>query len=321
MKVARLVCTVFAMTQIAGWATGSFACDKDKTSAAGTVYQASVTGKTTTATTAAAHDAGACSAEMAAKCTPEMAAACKAKMGKTTAFSASANGSCAAKGASATAVTASANGSCAAKGASATAVTASANGSGAAKATAVLAASSGSEGCCASKGAKASAASGKSAGTCAMKGATTTAAAAGACTAHGFGAMAANNLHDDCEACLDMTSCSDALDAAGAHRQAVRLKNGVMYVYTADTQRNVSAVQAAVARRGQHMAQFAAAGDKARLCSECKSMRGAMASGKLTREVVNIEGGSLTLITSTDPAIVAKIHAMAEPKLVARAKS
>jgi hypothetical protein len=153
-----------------------------------------------------------------------------------------------------------------------------------------------------------------------MKGAATTAAAT-QCNAHGMGVVAASNAHGDCEACLDMTDCSDALDALGAHRQAVRLKNGVMYVYTADTQRNVSAVQAAVARRSQHMAQFAAAGDKAKLCAECKSMRGAMASGKLTREVVNIEGGSLTLITSTDPAIVAKIHAMAEPKLAARIKS
>jgi hypothetical protein len=39
-------------------------------------------------------------------------------------------------------------------------------------------------------------------------------------------------------------------------------------------------------------------------------MRGAMASGKLNREVVNIEGGALALMTSSDPAMVAKIQSM-----------
>ncbi|MEK7329194.1 MAG: hypothetical protein AAB113_00180 [Candidatus Eisenbacteria bacterium] len=277
MKFARLVCIAFAVTMIAGWATLSFAGDKDKAAAA-----------------SAAHASGACTAEMAAKCTPEMAAACKAKMTaaaasspttKATAVTASASGACNMKGMKATAVTASASGACNMKGMKATAAaTAAANGAGS------------------TKGMGAS-------------------AAAGQCNSHGMGAMAAMSAHDDCEACLDMSSCSDALDDAGAHRQAVRLKNGVMYVYTADSPGNVSAVQAAVARRGEHMAQLASAGDKARLCAECKSMRGAMASGKLTREVVNIEGGSLTLITSTDRAVVAKIHAMTDQKVAARTKS
>jgi len=70
-------------------------------------------------------------------------------------------------------------------------------------------------------------------------------------------------------------------------------------------------VQAALARRADHMAQFAAAGAKARLCGSCKEMRGAQASGKLSREVVNIDGGCLTIVTSTDPVLVAKLHAMA----------
>ena len=48
------------------------------------------------------------------------------------------------------------------------------------------------------------------------------------------------------------------------------------------------------------------AGDRARLCPECKAMRGAIASGKLTREMVAIDGGCATLMTSNDPAIVAK---------------
>ena len=34
-------------------------------------------------------------------------------------------------------------------------------------------------------------------------------------------------------------------------------------------------------------------GTEVPLCDGCKAMRGAMASGKLRREVVNIEGGSL----------------------------
>ena len=109
------------------------------------------------------------------------------------------------------------------------------------------------------------------------------------------------------------------LDAAGAHRQIVRLKNGIMYVYTADSPRSVSAVQAAVAHRADRMARLATA-DKAHLCDECKAMRGAMASGKLSREVINIEGGSLTLVTSNDPAVVVKLHAMADDKVATRVK-
>jgi hypothetical protein len=158
-------------------------------------------------------------------------------------------------------------------------------------------------------------------GTCGTKGAKTSTAAAGQCTGHGMASMAAVSGHADCEACVDMADCSGQLDAAGAHRQAVRLKNGIMYVYTADSPRTVSAVQAAVSRRAERMLRFASAGEKTRLCGECKAMRGAMASGKLTREVVNIEGGSLTLVTSSDPAVVAKIHAMADDKVAARVKS
>lgn len=153
---------------------------------------------------------------------------------------------------------------------------------------------------------------------CASK---TASAGAGQCNGHGMASMAAASDHADCEACLDMSDCSGALDAAGAHRQTVRLKNGIMYVYTADSPRAVSAVQAAVSRRAEHMTRLATAGDKARLCAECKAMRGAMASGKLNREVVNIEGGSLTLITSNDATVVAKIHAMTDQKVAARTKS
>src|SRR5262245_61737343 len=234
----------------------------------------------------AAANAKTCTAAMAAKCTPEMAAACKASM--------AAGGPDLCPHAKATAAAAVANGACRAHGATATAAVAE-----------------GSDHCGMAK----AMAAGSS---CAAKGAT--AAAAGQCNGHGMASMAAASDHLDCEACLDMSDCSGALDAAGAHRQTVRLKNGIMYVYTADTPRAVSAVQAAVSRRSDHLARLAAAGEKARLCDECRAMRGAMASGKLNREIVNIEGGSLTLITSSDPAVVKKIHAMTDQKVAARTK-
>ncbi|MBI1797294.1 MAG: hypothetical protein HY076_02530 [Candidatus Eisenbacteria bacterium] len=147
------------------------------------------------------------------------------------------------------------------------------------------------------------------------------AAAGGHCDGGGMAGMATADLHDDCEACLDMANASERLDAAGAHRQTVRLKNGVMLVYTADSPAHVSAVQAAIASRNEHLAHYVAVGDKVRLCNGCKAIRGAIASGKLNREVVNIQGGVLTLLTSSDPAIVTKIHEMTDQKVAARLKS
>ena len=44
-------------------------------------------------------------------------------------------------------------------------------------------------------------------------------------------------------------------------------------------------------------------------------------SGKLNREVVNIEGGSLTLLTSTDAKVIEKLHAMSDDKVAVRVKS
>jgi hypothetical protein len=306
MKVARLVCTALAVSAIVGWATSSSACDNQK-------------GAKASAAAVTASKAAACSAEMAAHCTPEMMAACKASIAAggpdlcPGMKASAASGTCPARGtrvsaafvsangadhcamAKASAVTAAAHGTCGAKGASVSAVTAATTPS--TPATIVLA---GANGSCAAKGAR---------------------TAAGQCTGHGMATMAAASSHADCEACVDMADCSGQLDAAGAHRQVVRLKNGIMYVYTADSPRMVSAVQAAVAHRVERMMRFASAGEKAHLCTECKAMRGAMASGKLTREVVNIEGGSLTLITSNDPTVVAKIHAMADDKVAARVKS
>jgi len=121
--------------------------------------------------------------------------------------------------------------------------------------------------------------------------------------------MTGNTGHD-CDACADMAMCESQLKSAGSNFQVVPLKNGVMYVYTAGDPRNVRVVQAAISRRTERINALLAA-DNAKLCPDCKRMRGAMASGKLTREVVNIEGGSISLVTSNDPTMVAKLYTMA----------
>jgi hypothetical protein len=120
------------------------------------------------------------------------------------------------------------------------------------------------------------------------------------------GAMAGH----DCDACADMAMCASELKTIGSQFQVVPLKNGVMYVYTADDAKGVRLVQAAIARRAERVNALVTA-QNAKLCPDCKQMRGAMASGKLTREVVNVEGGSISLVTSTDPAMVSRLYAMA----------
>jgi len=107
-----------------------------------------------------------------------------------------------------------------------------------------------------------------------------------------------------CAICDEYASCDEKLTMAGAVTQVVPLKNGVMFVYTANVENQTHAVQSAVHRRNDRIAEIAAAGMEVPLCDGCKAMRGAMASGKLHREVVNIEGGSLTLVTSEDPTVV-----------------
>lgn len=147
--------------------------------------------------------------------------------------------------------------------------------------------------------------------------ATAIAAGSGQCSGHAN--LSSKVAHGDCDACADMAQCEQELSDAVVRTQIVPLKNGVMFVYTAENRGKVSAVQSAMARRTERLNQIITAGDRARLCPDCKSMRGAMASGKLNREVINIEGGTLTLMTSSDPAMVAKIHAMVDAnKLVAR---
>jgi hypothetical protein len=211
---------------------------------------------------------------MASNCTAAQAAACK-----------SAGMSCPSKGVSASAasVTAMSADHCAGKISSASAASCRAH------------ASASSAAAC--KGAAAAAAA-------------SAAAMAPHCRGEGLVKVADASVHADCEGCADMARCAQEIAAAGARVQVVPLKNGVMYVYTADNPRNVRAVQAAVAQRTERINALATA-NNAKLCPDCKQMRGAMASGKLSREVVNIDGGSISLVTSTDPRVVARLYEMA----------
>jgi len=235
-------------------------------------------------TAAVSSKSSACTAEMAALCTPEMAAACKAK-GMTaagmegcshaakTAMAAASGCSYHAQG---SAVSAVASGGCGAKGKTVSATTAANHG--VARASTVDAVLAG---------------------------------AGGSCSGHGAAKTADQWKHADCDACADMAFCDGEVRALGATVQVVPLKNGVMYVYTAGAPGKVHAVQASMGRRNERMVTMLASSDKAKLCPSCKSVRGAIASGKLNRELVNIEGGCLTLMTSDDPATVSKIYTLA----------
>jgi hypothetical protein len=132
------------------------------------------------------------------------------------------------------------------------------------------------------------------------------------CGGRGFAAGVEAAMHGPCDACADMARCDEELRSLGSVSQVVSIKNGVMFIHTASNPGTVRAVQAAITRRNERLNAITLAGDKAHLCPGCREMRGAIASGKLTREVVTIEGGCLTLMTSGDPAMVAKLHAMAE---------
>lgn len=143
----------------------------------------------------------------------------------------------------------------------------------------------------------------------AAKSSATAAGAGGSCGSHG--AKTTTMAHSDCVGCADMAFCDGETRDLGATVQVVPLKNGVMYVYTAENATKVHAVQASLGRRHDSMSGLMTAGDKAKLCPSCKTVRGAIASGKLNREFVNIEGGCLTLMTSEDPATVSKIYSLA----------
>jgi hypothetical protein len=149
--------------------------------------------------------------------------------------------------------------------------------------------------------------------------------AAGGSSCSGRGYTAAiekynHSNHGDCDACADMSLCDQELKSASSVAQVVKLKNGVMFVHTASHPGDVRAVRAAMMRRNERLNAISAAGDKAKLCPDCKAMRGAIASGKLTREMVAIEGGCLTLLTSTDAKMVGKLHALTAAQTSARVK-
>ncbi len=297
MKHSRLVLTALAVLAIGSWATLASACDKAKVT-----------------TAAASSKSSACTAEMAALCTPEMAAACKAKG----ATAAGAQG-CSYHGQSSAVKTASSAG-CGSKGKTTSATTAAVQGGGS-SVDAVFAGAG--AGCNHGSAVTASASAG-----CGSKGKTTSATTAavqggassvdavlvgsgGSCSGHGTAKTAGSYKHADCDACADMAFCDGEVRALGATVQVVPLKNGVMYVYTAEAPNKVHAVQASMGRRSERMVTMLAANDKAKLCPSCKSVRGAIASGKLNRELVNIEGGCLTLMTSEDAATVSKIYTLA----------
>jgi len=182
-----------------------------------------------------------------------------------------------------TAVTASAGGTCSAHGNAATL----ANGAACPHSTSGAATAAGLDHCSA---AKASAAS--------------LAATGMMCAGH------RNAVAHDCSACDDWADCERKIEAMGAKAQVVALKNGAMIVYTADTPADIRALQSLVAKRNEHMIAALSAGSDQKLCDECKQLRGAMASGKLHREVVNVDRGCMTLITSNDRAVVQKIRTM-----------
>lgn len=288
MKHTRLVIAALVVAALAGSAVLAAACD-------GKDHAAAASAKSSVFTPA-----------MAAKCTPEMAAACRAKGTSATAAVASWPQG-AMKPAAAVACPHGAR----------SAATAAAGCSYHSGASAVTAASVGGSGK-ASCGARAASASSG----CGSRGAAnTTAAGAGrvdavltggaSCSGHGTANTADRSAHGDCDACADMSFCDGEVRTIGATVQVLPLKNGVMYVYTAAAPSKVQAVQAAMARRNDRMTTIMTAGDRAHLCPACKSMRGAVASGKLSREIVNIEGGCLTLMTSSDPAMVARIYNLA----------
>jgi hypothetical protein len=305
MKSLRLLTlALFASTCTA---SAVLACDTAKSAASAT------------SVTSAKGTSSASTAAMSAQCTAAMRAACD----KNAAVTASnMKDACAAHGASATsAVTAGySKDCCTAHGASATsAVTAgdskdAGSAQGASATTAVSAATT-ANGKCDTKGASmakgASCPMHSSATTAGMdrcasaKGASLTMAAAGMVCSEHMGGVA-----HECSACEAWADCDQAVRALGAKTQVISLKNGAMIVYTADSNSGVKGIQSLISKRNDKMLAALSASSDKKLCDECKQLRGAMASGKLHREVVNVERGCLTLITSDDRGLVQKIRAM-----------
>lgn len=285
MKNSRLVWAALAVAAAGSWSVYATACDKNKSSAS--AANASYSAKT----------AGA--------------------------------GSCASKNTASAATTASSSG-CSAHTMDATAASHEGCGGSASTVSAVTASSAGAksmkvagaEGCCSAKGAKSAKNTSASAAGGAACGSAMAGVSSSACTGQALTMAMCKDSHAGCDACEDMGAFDTELTTAGAAVQVVPIKNGAMFVYTAAAPGKVNALQSAVTRRSEQLQRIVAAGDKAHLCDGCKAMRGAMASGKVTREVVSIEGGSLALVTSNDPAMVRQIRAMVDAgKTAVRVKS
>ncbi len=292
MKSLRLLAA--ALLACAFAASTAFACDAHKsakgasTTAATTASVTKTSGTTADVTTAAvtstskkssAKHAAGCTAEMAAACTPAMKAACESNAAVAAAMG------------------------CEAKGTSATAVAAN---SGKPKSTAKM------DDCCAMKSAKgataavtANSSNGMSADHCGVaKAASATMTAGMKCSAH------ASAVAHDCSACEDWVACEQEVRALGAKAQVVSLKNGAMIVYTTESPADVKTLQSVISKRHEKMVGALAGTSGKTLCPECKSLRGAIASGKLHREVVNVERGCMTLMTSNDREVVTKIRGL-----------
>jgi len=119
-----------------------------------------------------------------------------------------------------------------------------------------------------------------------------------------------NGVAHDCNACDDWMQMDKDARMIGARSQVVALKNGAMIVFTADTPAQVKQLQAMVAKRNERMSAAYAGATDTKLCDDCKQLRGAIASGKLNREVVNVERGVMALVTSNDRAVVQRIRNM-----------
>ena len=129
-----------------------------------------------------------------------------------------------------------------------------------------------------------------------------------------------NAVVEVCEACGAWEVCAMELEGAGAGMQTMPLRNGVMSVYTAGAPDGMRVVRNALTRYQEHMVALTMTGDAVRLCPHCRLMRGAAASGRLTREVIPVEGGGILLMTSPDPAVVQMLLAEAGVKPAPRTR-
>ena len=127
------------------------------------------------------------------------------------------------------------------------------------------------------------------------------------------------SMAHDCDACEEWLESDAETRAIGGKVQVVSLKNGAMIVYTVERATDVRALQTAVAKRSEKLnTMLLSDASDAKLCEDCRQLRGAMASGKLHRELVNVERGCMTLITSDDRDVVQRIRNMTSQSVALR---